>query len=154
MSNQGFRKLGVTFSQVTNTLIYWNSPNQTYRYSVGPLRRFSSSPKLKIYTFINLVQEGYGSSWCKLVSSLGMLGLEMLGIGSSCHLHTKPSLYNLDVHIPSSKILKQKISKWKSMPSMEKSSVVVTQAIEFSIRLLGHKAHNFQKKSIWLENMV
>ena len=29
------------------------------------------------------------------------------------------------------------------MPSMGKSSIVVTQAIEFLIRLLGHKAHDF-----------
>ena len=32
-----------------------------------------------------------------------------------------------------------------------KSSAVVTQVIEFSIRLLGHKVHNFGKKSINLE---
>ena len=37
------------------------------------------------------------------------------------------------------------------MPSMGKSSPVVTQAIEFSICLLGHKTHNFGKKSINLE---
>ena len=37
------------------------------------------------------------------------------------------------------------------MPSVGKSSIVVTQAIEYSIYLLGHQAHNFGKKSINLE---
>lgn len=72
--------------QVINGLVSYNSPNQTYRYTTGPLKRFGSFPKVE---YLHIQRVGVGK------------------IQKFLYLYTDPPLYDPDVAIPPFAILKK-----------------------------------------------